>query len=106
MMFSTIDRKMGPYHEKTVKKFMALALRCSMENSKDRPSMLEVVRELENISSTHLDIAPNNGSTSTPAAPPTSSLYDNRRTSYATMDLLSGNGGDLVSDDIPSIKAR
>ncbi|XP_047945418.1 probable LRR receptor-like serine/threonine-protein kinase At1g06840 [Salvia hispanica] len=100
MMFSIIDRSMGPFPEDIVKKFMTLALRCSMDETKDRPSMLEVVRELENISSML------NPSISTSPSPPTSSLYGDRTTSYATMDLLPGTGTDLVSGVIHTINPR
>ncbi|KAL1549036.1 putative LRR receptor-like serine/threonine-protein kinase [Salvia divinorum] len=100
MMFSIIDRTMGPFPEDIVKKFMTLALRCSMDETKDRPSMLEVVRELENISSML------NPSISTSPSPPTSSLYGDRTTSYGTMDLLPRTGTDLVSGVIPTINPR
>ncbi|XP_042050154.1 probable LRR receptor-like serine/threonine-protein kinase At1g06840 [Salvia splendens] len=100
MMFSIIDRTMGPFPEDIVKKFMTLALRCSMDETKDRPPMLEVVRELENISSML------NPSISTSPSPPTSSLYGDRTTSYATMDLLPGTGTDLVSGVIHTINPR
>ncbi|KAI6698721.1 hypothetical protein NL676_018840 [Syzygium grande] len=50
-MFSIIDRSMGPYPSECIKKFMALALKCCEDQTKGRPTMLEVVRELENISS-------------------------------------------------------
>ncbi|KAL0375484.1 UNVERIFIED_CONTAM: putative LRR receptor-like serine/threonine-protein kinase [Sesamum radiatum] len=46
-----VREKHGSVPFRHVKKFMALALRCSLDETKDRPSMLEVVRELENISS-------------------------------------------------------
>ncbi|XP_077239262.1 putative LRR receptor-like serine/threonine-protein kinase At1g06840 isoform X1 [Tasmannia lanceolata] len=49
MMFSVIDNRMGPYPSESVEKFMALALRCCREETDSRPSMAEVVRELENI---------------------------------------------------------
>ncbi|GFY83881.1 hypothetical protein Acr_03g0006550 [Actinidia rufa] len=44
LMFSVIDRNMGPY-----KRFTALALKCSQDKTDVRPTMLELVRELENI---------------------------------------------------------
>ncbi|XP_057804352.1 probable LRR receptor-like serine/threonine-protein kinase At1g06840 [Salvia miltiorrhiza] len=103
MMFSIIDRTMGPYPEDIIKKFMTLALRCSMDETKDRPTMLEVVRELENITSM---LTPNISTTASAASPPTSSLYGDRTTSYGTMDLLPGTGTDLVSGVIPTINPR
>ncbi|KAK2981863.1 hypothetical protein RJ640_010380, partial [Escallonia rubra] len=51
LMFSIIDGTMGMYPSECIKKFMELALRCSQEKTELRPKMLEVVRELENISS-------------------------------------------------------
>lgn len=111
MMLSVIDRSMGPYPSDCIKKLMALALRCSMDETKDRPSMLEVVRELENISSMvpesdntasglNLNMSSSGNSV---ASPPSSSLYDERRT-YVSMDLLPGS--DLVSGVIPTINPR
>lgn len=113
LMFSIIDRSMGPYPSDTVKKFMALALRCSMDETKDRPSMLEVVRELENISSmlpesdntppeSNLNMT-SSGNSMASASPPSSSLYGGRN-SYVSMDLLPGS--DLVSGVIPTIAPR
>ncbi|KAL0450882.1 UNVERIFIED_CONTAM: putative LRR receptor-like serine/threonine-protein kinase [Sesamum latifolium] len=106
MMFSIIDRSMGVYPSDSVKKFMALALRCSSDETKDRPSMLEVVRELENISSMvpesdHTALGMSSSGTSVASAP-SSSVYD-RRSTYLTIDLP---GSDLVSGVIPTIKPR
>lgn len=85
-----------------------------MDETNDRPTMLEVVRELENISS----LLPDSGGTPTGpefnpnimsssgnsvASPPSSSFYDQRRTSVST-ELMSG--GDLVSGVIPTINPR
>ncbi|KAL4290561.1 hypothetical protein GQ457_14G002160 [Hibiscus cannabinus] len=49
LMFSIIDQSMGAYSSECVKKFMALALKCCLDDPKQRPTMLEVVRELENL---------------------------------------------------------
>ncbi|KAK3188564.1 hypothetical protein Dsin_028125 [Dipteronia sinensis] len=49
MIFSMIDRRMGSYPPACVEKFVTLALKCSKEETESRPSMAEVVRELENI---------------------------------------------------------
>ncbi|KAL3839924.1 hypothetical protein ACJIZ3_024515 [Penstemon smallii] len=108
MMFSIIDRSIGQYPSEGVKKFMALAMRCSSDETKDRPLMLEVVRELEDISSMHpesdnttsefLNLNLSSGGTSVASAPSTS-VYD-RRSTYLTRDL---SGGDLVSGVIHSI---
>ncbi|KAL3514160.1 hypothetical protein ACH5RR_026877 [Cinchona calisaya] len=49
MMLSVIDQHMGPHPSECVEKFMTLALKCCEEETSARPSMAEVVRELENI---------------------------------------------------------
>ncbi|KAK3017754.1 hypothetical protein RJ639_005070 [Escallonia herrerae] len=48
-MFSIIDSRMGSYPSHCVEKFIALALRCCLDKPEERPAMLDVVRELENI---------------------------------------------------------
>nr|QJR84050.1 CARD1-like protein 5 [Phtheirospermum japonicum] len=122
MMFSVIDTSMGRYSTDCVKKLMVLALRCSLDETKDRPTMLEVVRELENIESmlpesqNNADLEPDvnnrfslgSGTWVASAAPSSSSSSyatggDNRRSTYVSMDLP---GGDLVSGVIPTITPR
>ncbi|KAK9920196.1 hypothetical protein M0R45_028755 [Rubus argutus] len=49
LMFSIIDSRMGSYPSECVERFVALALRCCHDKQDDRPSMLDVVRELETI---------------------------------------------------------
>ncbi|KAI3805839.1 hypothetical protein L1987_21726 [Smallanthus sonchifolius] len=48
-MFSIIDNRMGSYPSECVEKFLSLALWCVNDKPENRPSMLEVVRELEHI---------------------------------------------------------
>ncbi|XP_059296753.1 probable LRR receptor-like serine/threonine-protein kinase At1g06840 isoform X2 [Lycium ferocissimum] len=106
MMSSIIDRSIGPYSLDCVKKFVDLALRCSLEEQKDRPLMLEVVRELENITymlpaafdnniAPDLDVSTSGMSSSSPT-----SAYS-RHTTYTTME-----GIELVSGVIPSVRPR
>ncbi|MQM17078.1 hypothetical protein Taro_050047 [Colocasia esculenta] len=47
--FSIIDNAMGPYPPDCVEKFASLALRCCEDETALRPSMRDVVLELENI---------------------------------------------------------
>lgn len=110
-MFSLIDESMGPYPSDCIKKFMQLAIRCSQDETKDRPSMLEVVRELENISSalpecdnTALELNLNNvtSESSTSASAPSSSVYSKTHT-YVSNNLPGSN---LVSGFFPTIKPR
>ncbi|KAJ8647825.1 hypothetical protein MRB53_000848 [Persea americana] len=49
MVFSVIDKRMGSYPSECVELFISLALRCCQDETEKRPSMAEVVRELENI---------------------------------------------------------
>ncbi|KAL0436630.1 UNVERIFIED_CONTAM: putative LRR receptor-like serine/threonine-protein kinase [Sesamum radiatum] len=49
MIFSIIDERMGSYPSECVEKFVNLALKCCQEETDARPSMAEVVRELESI---------------------------------------------------------
>ncbi|GAB4833107.1 hypothetical protein Ancab_031353 [Ancistrocladus abbreviatus] len=47
--FSIIDSRMGAYPSNCLERFIALALGCCDDEMEKRPSMLDVVRELENI---------------------------------------------------------
>ncbi|KAG8388797.1 hypothetical protein BUALT_Bualt02G0162500 [Buddleja alternifolia] len=49
MIFSIIDDQMGSYPSECVERFMNLALKCCQDETDVRPSMSEVVRELESI---------------------------------------------------------
>lgn len=88
-LMSIIDQTMGSCPGECVMKFMMLALRCSQDMTKDRPSMLEVVRELENISS--MLMPPQSEESSIPCVSGTSSVYF---------------GSGLVSGVIPTIRPR
>ncbi|KAL3753312.1 hypothetical protein ACJRO7_000671 [Eucalyptus globulus] len=105
-MFSIIDRSMGPYPSECIKKFMALALKCCDDQTKARPTMLEVVRELENISF----MLPETDAITTESEPSSSGIEDSapqplypRRSPYTSLDLV---GSDLVSGVIPTITPR
>ncbi|KAK4377420.1 hypothetical protein RND71_003716 [Anisodus tanguticus] len=50
-MHSVMDSTMGPYPSECMEKFAALALKCCEDKPEDRPSMSDVVRELETIQS-------------------------------------------------------
>lgn len=49
VLSSIIDSKMGSYPSDCIEKFVTLALTCCDNKPKMRPSMLDVVRELESI---------------------------------------------------------
>ena len=106
-MFSIIDRDMGSYNTECVKKFMQLALKCCEDEMKARPTMLEVVRELENLCSMPLQSDANqsesNASSSGTSGPAPASLYSERNTYVSTDNYV---GSDLVSGVFPDIKPR
>ncbi|KAK9065998.1 hypothetical protein SSX86_015400 [Deinandra increscens subsp. villosa] len=107
MIFSVIDSRMGSYPSECVEKFVTLALNCCKEDTDERPSMAEVVRELENIrhmmpesdSQVHdymvtdsgKDVSSYQSSSSTTKNP------------YVSADI---SGSDLVSGVVPSIAPR
>ncbi|KAH7515120.1 hypothetical protein FEM48_Zijuj11G0162300 [Ziziphus jujuba var. spinosa] len=116
-MLSIVDRNMGPYIPECLKKFMDLAIKCSKDETAARPSMLEVVRELENIismvpaaksSESNNDnslISPNSMDGSSSAGTSgieMGQLYSERNT-YAFSDYTGSN---LVSGVVPTIKPR
>ncbi|KAL3616253.1 hypothetical protein CASFOL_039643 [Castilleja foliolosa] len=107
-IFSIIDDRMGSYPSECVEKFINLALKCCQEETSSRPSMAEVVRELENIwlmmpeSDTNLtessSSVTDSGSVTTPSA--SSPLLKHP---YVSQDV---SGSDLVSGAIPTITPR
>lgn len=105
LMFSIIDSRMGSYPSECVQRFVALALRCCHDKQDDRPSMLDVVRELENI----IKLMPG---AETMFSPSGSSYTEKSLTSSSTFTgdpyLSSSNveGSDLTSGVIPTISPR
>ncbi|KAI3461742.1 hypothetical protein Pfo_018405 [Paulownia fortunei] len=106
MIFSIVDERMGSYPSECVEKFINLALKCCQEETEARPSMAEVVRELENIwfmmpeSDTNLteSLVTDSGKVVTP--PSSSSSMKNP---YVSQDV---SGSDLVSGVVPAITPR
>lgn len=105
-MFSIIDQSMGLYPSECVKKFMQLALKCCQDEPEGRPSMLEVVRELENIYSMLQQSEPilseSEATTSGMSGVDSPSLYATRK----PIDSSDFLGSDLVSDIMPTIRPR
>ncbi|KAJ8632951.1 hypothetical protein MRB53_026287 [Persea americana] len=105
MMFSMVDDKMGSYPSECVEQFVSLALRCCQDETENRPSMAEVVRELENIwrMTPESDSVPSESISSNPGktmTPPTSSTAANP---FVSSDV---SGSDLLSGVIPTIAPR
>ncbi|KAL5807667.1 hypothetical protein ACOSQ3_028358 [Xanthoceras sorbifolium] len=111
LMFSIIDKSMGPYSPECLKRFMTLAVKCCEDDREARPSMLEVVRELENISSLlppEADTIPTESDVSASSEMSgiiASSTPYSRRSLY-TSDGLLEVGSKLVSGVIPTIRPR
>ncbi|KAK3039878.1 hypothetical protein RJ639_028271 [Escallonia herrerae] len=106
MIFSVIDERMGSYPSECVEKFVSLALKCCQEETDARPSMTDVVRELESI--WHMmpesDTRTSHSSISDPgkivSPQPSSSMSKNP---YVSSDV---SGSDLLSGVIPTITPR
>ncbi|XVE80707.1 hypothetical protein DITRI_Ditri15bG0002300 [Diplodiscus trichospermus] len=108
LMFSIIDQSMGSYSPEGIKKFMALALKCCQDDPKERPTMLEIVRELENLCSLipESDLYPTESdpSISGRSGVGSSPVYPGRNSHpQMTTEIF---GSDLVSGVIPSIRPR
>ncbi|KAK4606905.1 hypothetical protein RGQ29_000938 [Quercus rubra] len=105
MIFSVIDGRMGSYPPKCVVKFLNLALKCCGDETDARPSMAEVVRELESIwhmmpESEIISVGPMVTNAEKVATPPSSS--STVKDPYAS----EISGIELVSEVIPSILPR
>ncbi|KAL6988223.1 hypothetical protein U1Q18_013971 [Sarracenia purpurea var. burkii] len=100
-MFHIIDSRMGSYPSECVERFVALALGCCQDNPEERPSMSEVVWELENI----LRMMPE---TKLESSDPTCK-YFGESTSSSSLPFISRNdmsGGNLISGATPIITPR
>ncbi|KAJ7964334.1 GPCR kinase [Quillaja saponaria] len=106
MVFSVIDGQMGSYPSGCVEKFLSLALKCCQDETDARPTMAEVVRELENIwfmmpeSDTSAAESEVTHSGKVVPSPTSSSAVKN---SYVSSDV---SGSDLVSGVMPTITPR
>ncbi|CAL5351636.1 unnamed protein product [Camellia sinensis] len=105
-MFSIIDSRMGSYPAECIERLMALALGCCQDKPEQRPSMLDVVRELENIlrmmPETELDSSKSTLKYFGESAS-SSSWGFTTRDPYVS-SIVSGS--DLVSGVIPTITPR
>ncbi|KAK7333100.1 hypothetical protein VNO80_29863 [Phaseolus coccineus] len=110
VIFSIIDGRMGSYPSEQVEKFLTLALKCCEDEPEARPTMAEVVRELENIWYTTPEsdtkraefISSDSGKTDSHSIPSSSSASA-MKTPFISGDV---SGSDLVSGVVPSINPR
>ncbi|KAE9622314.1 putative protein kinase RLK-Pelle-LRR-VIII-1 family [Lupinus albus] len=98
MIYSITDKKMGLYPSDCLDKFLSLALSCCQDNPELRPSMLDVVREVEDI----ITMLPQTHYTCifSGEVPPSSNVDQQQ---YISSYVL---GSDLVSGVIPTILPR
>ncbi|CAK7324339.1 unnamed protein product [Dovyalis caffra] len=110
-IYSSWDSRMGSYPSECIERFVALALRCCHTKQEKRPSMLEVVRKLENI----LRILPETDTTdiesastySEKTAPVFSGMLASSSSFYASRDASKSStflGSNLSSGVIPSYR--
>ncbi|XWS74451.1 hypothetical protein CRYUN_Cryun02cG0217300 [Craigia yunnanensis] len=105
MIFSVIDGKLGSYPSECVEKFVTLALKCCQDETDCRPSMADVVRELENIwlmmPESDMGVPESIDTVPEKMTPPSSSSMV--KNPYVSLDV---SGSDLVSGVVPIITPR
>ncbi|XP_021767444.1 probable LRR receptor-like serine/threonine-protein kinase At1g06840 isoform X3 [Chenopodium quinoa] len=106
-LFGIVDSKMGDYPSECVERFIALALRCSQDKPEMRPSMLDVVRELENF----LQLVPESmimSDTSSLQLRSSSSTTTTSLTNVSKFARTSSDvsGSDLTTTVLPTITPR
>nr|KYP39085.1 putative LRR receptor-like serine/threonine-protein kinase At1g06840 family [Cajanus cajan] len=108
MIYATIKSKMGLYQSDCLDKFLTLALSCCQDNPEERPSMLDVVRELEDIvamllesDTSYPDVTFDNSGQMVPSSSLGSNVAREDQHKYAYV-----SGSNLVSDVIPTIVPR
>ncbi|KAJ6699350.1 LEUCINE-RICH REPEAT PROTEIN KINASE FAMILY PROTEIN ISOFORM 1 [Salix purpurea] len=101
-MFSIIDNRMGAYPSECVERFVGLALNCCHDKQDKRPSMQDVVMELEAI----LKMMPETDSISTESTSTYSGKSAPSPSFYSSRDLCGSSsllGSDLSSGAVPTI---
>ncbi|KAF8749554.1 hypothetical protein HU200_012569 [Digitaria exilis] len=118
MIFSVVDNRMGSYPAECVERFAALALRCCQDETDLRPSMVEVVRELEviwqmtpgteNMASSESGAMAMMGSSSSKSTgtPTTSSASRMASSDDHYISSMEVSGSNLLSGVVPSINPR
>ncbi|KAJ6693459.1 hypothetical protein OIU85_004246 [Salix viminalis] len=104
---SLVDGRMGSYPSDGVDKFLTLAMKCCNDDTDERPSMTDVVRELESIwkmmpesEITAMDTVSTDHTEMGMASPSSFSLLKNPCVSSEV------SGSDLVSGVVPAITPR
>ncbi|KAE8734035.1 putative LRR receptor-like serine/threonine-protein kinase [Hibiscus syriacus] len=103
-VLSIIDSRMGWYSSECMERWVGLALSCSDDNPEKRPSMLDVVRQLEYVLKMMPQIDPPSDSIHLYSGKSLTEPPSYGSTSYVSSSIVSGS--DLVSGDCPSITPR
>ncbi|VAH70436.1 unnamed protein product [Triticum turgidum subsp. durum] len=111
MILSVVDLRMGAVPGECVERFAALGLRCCRDETDARPSMAEVVRELETIwqMTPDMDGVPSESVAMDPThTPASSSTATGSRTGNEQYDMSTSDvsGSNLLSGVVPSINPR
>ncbi|KAM3195081.1 hypothetical protein ACQJBY_071254 [Aegilops geniculata] len=115
MILSVVDTRMGPCLGECVERFAALGLRCCRDETDARPSMAEVVRELEMIwqmtpetDSVPLELESESVSMdpSRPGTQLSSSSAGGSMMAYQYMSSSDVSGSNLLSGLVPSTNPR
>ncbi|KAK1312114.1 putative LRR receptor-like serine/threonine-protein kinase [Acorus calamus] len=111
MLSTIIDSRMGDYPSNCLEKFAELALKCCQHESEARPSITEVVRELEMIMHmiSESDVTPSDTNTSFSSGVVTPVSSSSMPTGSASMisssitsTITSTNGSDPISGGVSS----
>ncbi|BAT83876.1 hypothetical protein LR48_Vigan503s000800 [Vigna angularis] len=109
---SIIDSRIGLYTSECLEKFLTLALSCCQDNPEERPSMIDVVRTLEDIiamlpeaETVYSDVSlDSSGNIAPPSSSASTSASHVAREEQHMSSYVSGSN--LVSDVIPTIVPR
>ncbi|KAI3991293.1 hypothetical protein MKX01_034612, partial [Papaver californicum] len=109
-VFSIVDGRMGSYPSEVLAEFISLALRCCEDRPEARPSMSEVVRDLEKMlslvqesSNTISEFESDFSDRSILPRSSSSTVCEPRSQNLSSSDIY---GSDLVSGVIPNITPR
>ncbi|OAY66844.1 putative LRR receptor-like serine/threonine-protein kinase [Ananas comosus] len=110
MTFSVIDKRMGSYPSECVEKFLSLALMCCQDETDARPSMMEVVRELEVIwrltPEADAGLSESTATEASKTATPTTSSSLEMAAPNHPFVSSDVSGSDLLSGVMPNITPR
>jgi hypothetical protein len=108
-ILSFVDPRMGSYNGDAIEALFRLGIACCRDRTDDRPSMVDVVRELENIWRSSPYSMPVTSSVNFTDSPSTSDSahYTGQDTSSMTsLDIEKSNVTELVSHTVALVRPR